>query len=191
MHEIDSDKIGPCRYSVVTLHRPSNVDDPKIFRGIFQALATLSKDMPIIFPAHPRTMRRIQDFHLESCFSGDLSTGKSLVRGPGLYRLDPLGYLDFLCLTSMANLVLTDSGGLQEETTILGIPCVTLRQNTERPITLKQGTNVLAGTDQEQILSHARQQLAQPKKPTRPKFWDGQAGARIVKVLSEWAGASH
>ena len=171
-------------YGVMTLHRPSNVDDRTCFQKILEALKEIGQEMPIVFPVHPRTMNRIQKYHLESYFE---SLAPHTIGQSGLYCIEPLGYLDFLCLTASAKLVLTDSGGLQEETTILGVPCVTLRENTERPITITQGTNVLAGTSKEQILLHARQQLTHCKKPKRPKYWDGHAGERIVRTLYEWA----
>ena len=171
-------------YGVLTLHRPSNVDHRSQFQGILEALYELGRDRPIIFPVHPRTMKRIRDFQFERYFA---SLDTEYVQASGLYCLAPLGYLDFLCLTAHAGLVLTDSGGLQEETTILGVPCVTLRENTERPVTITQGTNVLASTSKDQILFSARQQLSVHKRPKRPKFWDGRAGERIVQTLSEWA----
>ncbi len=171
-------------YGVMTLHRPSNVDDPGCLQQILEALKELGQDMPIVFPVHPRTKKRIEEFQLQSYF---VSLIPQTIGESGLYCLEPLGYLDFLCLTANAKLVLTDSGGLQEETTILGVPCVTLRQNTERPITMTQGTNVLAGTTKAQILYHARHQLSQSKKHKRPKFWDGHAGQRIVEILDRCA----
>ena len=171
-------------YGVMTLHRPSNVDDPEGFRNILEALQELGQDMPIVFPVHPRTKGRIQEFHFEQFFA---SLDSQVIGPSGLYCVDPLGYLDFLRLTSQAQLVLTDSGGLQEETTILGVPCVTLRENTERPITITQGTNVLAGTSKDQILLYAHQQLTHCQKRKRPKFWDGHAGERIVQTLYGWA----
>lgn len=174
-------------YGVMTLHRPSNVDDPECFRNILEALQELGRDMPMVFPVHPRTMKRIQEFQFEKFFS---SLDSQDIGESGLYCVEPLGYLDFLCLTSQAQLVLTDSGGLQEETTILGVPCVTLRENTERPITMTQGTNVLAGTTKEQILFHAQHQLTHSRKRKRPKYWDGQAGKRIVQTLYGWASES-
>ncbi|MCA9471142.1 MAG: UDP-N-acetylglucosamine 2-epimerase (non-hydrolyzing) [Nitrospirales bacterium] len=170
-------------YGVMTLHRPSNVDDSTCLKPILEALQELSQEMPIIFPVHPRTRKRIEEFGLDSYFT-PLSHGA--IGASGLYCIEPLGYLDFLRLTANARLVLTDSGGLQEETTILGVPCVTLRRNTERPITISHGTNVLAGTAKEQILLHAREQLTHQKRHKRPKFWDGHAGARIVQTLYEW-----
>lgn len=174
-------------YGVLTLHRPSNVDDPACFRQILEALTELAQSFPMVFPVHPRTMKRIQEYQFEPYF---VSLVSHQVGAAGLYGLEPLGYLDFLRLTSQAKLVLTDSGGLQEETTILGVPCITLRNNTERPITITQGTNVLAGTTKDQILSHARQQLTRNRRTRRPKLWDGEAGKRIVKALYGWASES-
>ena len=185
MHDVVS-SVSSLSYGVMTLHRPSNVDDRERFREILEALQELGKDRPIIFPVHPRTMKRIQDFQFEPYFR---SLETMHVEESGLHCLSPLGYLDFLCLTANAELVLTDSGGLQEETTILGVPCVTLRENTERPVTITQGTNVLAGTKKEQIVFYSRQQLSVHKKPKRPKFWDGRAGARIVQTLYMWGCA--
>ncbi len=179
-----SKKATPCSYGVMTLHRPSNVDDQKIFRSILGALYELGRDMPIVFPIHPRTLKRIQEFQLEEYF---VTLTPQNITAPGLYGLEPLGYLDFLCLNSKAQLVLTDSGGLQEETTILGVPCVTLRENTERPVTMTHGSNVLAGTDRDQILLQARAQLTQTRKFKKPKLWDGDAGKRIVETLCRWA----
>jgi UDP-N-acetylglucosamine 2-epimerase (non-hydrolysing) len=167
-----------CRdYAVVTLHRPSNVDSPDTFQGILEALSTVAKELPILFPVHPRTMNRIKAFCLEHYFH-------SMTRSSGMYCLEALGYLDFLCLLSHAKLVLTDSGGLQEETTVLDIPCVTLRQNTERPVTITHGTNALAGTRKEDIISHAFNQLSQPLKLGKPPLWDGHAGRRIIEILT-------
>jgi len=167
-----------CRdYAVMTLHRPCNVDNPDTFRGILEALSTIAKKIPILFPVHPRTMNRIKAFCFESYFH-------SVTRNSGICCLDPLGYLDFLWLMSHAKLILTDSGGIQEETTVLGIPCVTLRDNTERPVTITHGTNVLAGTRKEDIIHHAFSQLSQPVKPRKPPLWDGHAGKRIIEILA-------
>ncbi len=189
-------------YAVVTLHRPSNVDDTETFQKIIEALSVVAEEIPIFFPVHPRTMNRIKEFRLEQYFDfshyplasighrSAVNGHRSAVRRPRssvpghIYCLDPLGYLDFLFLMSHAKLVLTDSGGIQEETTVLGIPCITLRQNTERPVTLVQGTNVLAGTIKEDIISHALSKLHDPVEPKKPKFWDGRAGERIIKILS-------
>lgn len=170
-------------YGVVTLHRPSNVDDPTVFRGILDALLTISRTLPLIFPIHPRTFAHITKFGLAT--ECPLLGAGDPIKDPqsGLYCIEPLGYLDFLRLMSQARIVLTDSGGIQEETTVLGVPCVTLRHNTERPVTISHGTNVLAGTAPAAIIRKTRQQLAHSHKPTRPRYWDGKAGRRIVKIL--------
>lgn len=171
-------RIGPAqafkaenpRFGALTLHRPSNVDDEVTFRRLAMALRELSRDLPLVFPVHPRTRANIERFGIEL--------------GERVCLLPPLGYMDFLELWKDAALVLTDSGGLQEETTALGIPCLTLRDNTERPITIEQGTNVLAGTDPMLILAEARKILAGHGKPgRRPDLWDGHAADRIVDVL--------
>ena len=169
-------------YAVLTLHRPSNVDQPKTLKPILNALKVISKDLPIVFPAHPRTRARLIDFGFQRYFANALDGSQPDVGRSGLYCLDPLSYLDFLCLTAHASLVLTDSGGIQEETTILGVPCVTIRDNTERPITVTHGTNVLAGVKTQSIMAHAQKQLRKRTKLAKPKYWDGKAGARIVKI---------
>jgi UDP-N-acetylglucosamine 2-epimerase (non-hydrolysing) len=175
-------------YAVLTLHRPSNVDHEETFRNILEALKEVAKHLPVIFPAHPRTINRIREFGFENYFDFPSqrltlsSQSKSMRHNStklqpqsskgvsslasnlqplacGLHCVEPLGYLDFLCLMSNSRLVLTDSGGMQEETTVLGIPCITLRENTERPVTTTSGTNVLAGVQKEQIISAALSQL--------------------------------
>jgi len=167
-------------YAALTLHRPSNVDDPRVFGRILEALTALSQDLPIIFPVHPRTRQRIEGAGYGGYFTSDHLAGSAR----GLVALDPLGYLDFLCLMDHASLVLTDSGGIQEETTILGIPCLTLRENTERPATVEQGTNHVVGSDPEKILSEARRALSHECPPgRRPPLWDGKAAHRIVQIL--------
>lgn len=170
-------------YAIVTLHRPSNVDDQDTFFQIVEALSKVAKKIPAFFPVHPRTMNRIKEFGFESYF--DFSAHEQVSQGPdsGIRCIEPLGYLDFLCLMSNARLMLTDSGGIQEETTVLGVPCITLRKNTERPVTITHGTNMLVGTDQETIVRHALSQLDQSPKPVKPGFWDGRAGERIIEVL--------
>src|SRR6185295_14076982 len=132
-------------YAVLTLHRPSNVDDPKVFDRILRALETIAAKIPIVFPVHPRTRKMLTEFGF----------GERIEKAKGLRLIEPLGYLDFLALYSNARLVLTDSGGIQEETTVLGIPCLTLRENTERPVTVEVGTNIIVGTDPEKITTHA------------------------------------
>ena len=178
------------KYGLVTLHRPSNVDNKKIFKGILDALKEIAKEIPIIFPAHPRTIKQIKNFKLiemvnyeENFLPNELkNTDQNIVTIP------PLGYLDFLCLMTNAKMVLTDSGGIQEETTILGIPCLTLRNNTERPITVKEGTNIVVGNDPEKIMEIAFSVLKNGISRKRiPKYWDGKAAERIVKVLlTKW-----
>lgn len=154
-------------YGLVTLHRPSNVDDPATLGRLLGALATVAADLPLIFPAHPRTADHVA------------------ARGPiaALTVVPPLGYLDFLALQAGAALVLTDSGGIQEETTVLGVPCLTLRENTERPITVDEGTNTVVGTDPERIVATARARLASPPPARRPALWDGHAGIRMADAI--------
>ncbi len=160
-------------YGVVTLHRPSNVDEREVFLGILDALLAVAERIPLIFPVHPRTLAKINEFDLADAI--ELSNIK---------LIEPLGYLDFMRLYSGARLVLTDSGGLQEETTVLGIPCLTLRHNTERPITIELGTNVLVGTDPETIKQAAVNVLG-GSNPTFqiPPLWDGKTAARICEEL--------
>ena len=161
----------PKQYALVTLHRPSNVDDAKVLGSILEAINEISKTIPVLFPIHPRTAKSIRDFGLSM---------------NGIRTMDPLGYLEFLHLEANATVVLTDSGGLQEETTILGVPCITLRNNTERPVTITQGTNNLVGTGKERILEAFRHIMNGPQKPSSPpEFWDGHAAERIVRVLRE------
>jgi len=179
----DAERPSATPYGVVTLHRPSNVDDPDTFRGILEALLTISRKLPLIFPIHPRTLARIAEFGLTAQCSL-LGAGERITDvKAGLYCIEPLGYLDFLRLMSKARIVLTDSGGIQEETTVLGVPCVTVRENTERPVTITQGTNVLAGISTETIVRAATRKLREPVRARRPKFWDGKAGERIVRIL--------
>jgi len=160
------------RYGVLTLHRPSNVDDPDMMRQIAGALTTIAAELPLIFPVHPRTRANLEKFGIDL--------------GPNVTLIGPQGYMSFLNLWKDAALVLTDSGGLQEETTALGVACVTVRENTERPVTVDEGSNVLAGTDPARIVAEARKILAgQGKQGRRPHLWDGQAAQRIVAVLDQ------
>ena len=161
-------------YAVMTLHRPSNVDDPAVLCRLLDAVEVIQNDMPVVFPAHPRTQKNL-----------DGSALGRRVRGMANLRItDPAGYLDFLKLMSDARLVLTDSGGIQEETTILEVPCLTLRENTERPITTESGTNTVVGTDTERILAAYRDTIRGAKSRTqRPPLWDGRAAERIAAVL--------
>jgi len=163
-------------YGVLTLHRPANVDDPRVLGPMLGAIAEVARDLPIVFPVHPRTREQIRKHGFE--LSGDL-----MLTGP-------LGYLDFLNLWTGARLVMTDSGGVQEETTAVGVPCLTLRDSTERPITLSQGSNTLVGSDPERIIGAARRALAgEPRASARPELWDGLAARRIVSTLADEMGA--
>jgi UDP-N-acetylglucosamine 2-epimerase (non-hydrolysing) len=168
-------------FATLTLHRPSNVDDPETLRGILDALREIGKEIPIVFPIHPRTKKMVEQFRLGEYFS---SAGKP----QGLWMTDPLGYLELLHLNMHAKMVITDSGGLQEEATVLGVPCITLRHNTERPITCEMGTNVIVGNSRAKILHHAFGVL-KGDVPTGkvPEKWDGRAAERIVEVLSDLA----
>ena len=170
-------------YAVLTLHRPSNVDDPTNLTKLLDALQDVARHIPIVFPVHPRVRARLgmqEEARVPTRDADALSAGK------GIAYLDPLGYLDFIALMSRARLVLTDSGGIQEETTILGVPCLTLRDNTERPATVTWGTNRVIGTDPRSIVEEALRVLNHPPRPNGPPpLWDGQAASRIVKVLVE------
>jgi UDP-N-acetylglucosamine 2-epimerase (non-hydrolysing) len=167
-------------YALLTLHRPSNVDEPAVLSGILDALVEVQDDLPILFPIHPRTARRLHDFGFS----------ERLAAAPRLQLVEPLGYLEFLDLMMHAKLVLTDSGGIQEETTILGIPCLTLRENTERPITVLEGTNTVVGSDPARIIGETRRILAGESKAGQiPELWDGCAAPRIVAVLRERVGS--
>ncbi len=158
------------RFAVLTLHRPSNVDSTEKLSQLLGAMNAVAAEIPVIFPVHPRTHQRL--------------TQARIAHHPQLRLIPPVGYLDFLCLLSKATLVLTDSGGIQEETTALGVPCLTLRENTERPITISQGTNLLVGTDPAKIIDAAQNVLKGNGKSGRiPPLWDGQAAARIVEIL--------
>jgi UDP-N-acetylglucosamine 2-epimerase (non-hydrolysing) len=162
------------RYALLTLHRPANVDNADSLRNILAGLQELEKECLIIFPVHPRTQKRIKEFGI------DLSPNNN---GVGIVLTNPLGYLDFLCLMKNAWMVVTDSGGIQEETTCLGISCVTVRENTERPVTVQKGTNIIAGTSREGIRAAIRTQSQKRTEATVPMHWDGKAATRIVEVL--------
>lgn len=164
-------------YALLTLHRPANVDSRETFSSILDGVRELAAKIPVIFPAHPRTQKRIKELGIDHCFS-------RLQGCLGAIRLaDPLGYIDFLCLMKHARLVVTDSGGIQEETTCLGIPCVTVRENTERPVTVQSGSNVIAGRTSERIREAVHQQLHRKVGAFLPKNWDGNAAARIIDTL--------
>jgi UDP-N-acetylglucosamine 2-epimerase (non-hydrolysing) len=170
-------------YAVVTLHRPSNVDDAAALRRVLSALSRLAARLPVVFPAHPRTRKMLAEFGLSDAVGRD----------GGLLLTEPLGYLDFLRLFSGARLVLTDSGGIQEETTALGIPCLTLRENTERPVTVEIGTNRVVGTDPERIIAEAERALGRKhtdEPPRVPPLWDGRTADRILDAILENVGST-
>ncbi len=168
---LDDLSLRPRDFAVMTLHRPSNVDNPDALRKIFMALADVARSLTVVFPAHPRTRSRMREFGVNP--------------PPGVRVIDPLGYLDFLKLWSNSRVTLTDSGGLQEETTALGVPCLTLRENTERPMTIEQGTNQLVGLDPDRIVGAVFTILAdeRPMVARAPELWDGRAAERIVTAL--------
>jgi UDP-N-acetylglucosamine 2-epimerase (non-hydrolysing) len=168
--ETDGFKRQHPRYGVVTVHRPSNVDTAEGIERVGHALRSISAELPLIFPVHPRTRHDLEVFGVDL--------------GPNVQLVGPRSYMEFLNLWKDAVVVLTDSGGLQEETTALGVPCITLRDNTERPVTVDEGTNVLAGTDPEEVVAETRKVLAgKAKTGRRPQLWDGRAAERIVAEL--------
>jgi UDP-N-acetylglucosamine 2-epimerase (non-hydrolysing) len=164
-------------YATLTMHRPGNVDNKQVLQGILEALKEISKCVPIVFPIHPRTKKMAEQFGLSHFFNnGD--------KVEGIWITEPLGYLEFLNLNMNAKLVLTDSGGLQEETTVLGVPCITMRPNTERPITCEVGSNIMVGNSKEKILREAFKILdGVSSKGNVPDKWDGKSAERIIKVL--------
>lgn len=161
--------LRPGAYGVVTLHRPSNVDDPATLRGLFDALGKIGQLCPLVFPVHPRAAHGIA----------------TLPAPDGVQVIEPVGYLDFIALEAQARLVLTDSGGVQEETTMLGVPCLTLRETTERPLTVTHGSNHVVGTDPVQIVAVAGELVGRDGSFPKPPFWDGRAAERIADVLVE------
>lgn len=172
--------LAPKQYAFLTLHRPSNVDDPEVLKGLLGALAYIQERVKLVFPVHPRTLGRIDAFGLRPLLDAMKST---LV-------LEPLGYLDMLQVNRNARFALTDSGGLQEETTVFGVPCVTLRENTERPVTVEVGTSELAGSDPAKIRDCVDRILAGKwKKGGIPEGWDGKASERIVVAIADYVGA--
>lgn len=171
-HSLGIETCQERRYALVTLHRPSNVDDPEKLQTIMRTLYDIAEDIPIIFPVHPRTRRRL----------GSL---EPRTQSPRLHLGEPVGYLDFLALQCHAALVITDSGGIQEETTFLGVPCLTVRENTERPVTVTLGTNTLVGQDMERLRTEVHRILSGHGKQGRvPLLWDGEAGERIADVIA-------
>jgi UDP-N-acetylglucosamine 2-epimerase (non-hydrolysing) len=162
-------------YAVITLHRPANVDNRETLEGLVGVLERIQSDLTVVFPAHPRTRAKFEEFGM----------GTRLAAMPNLRILDPIGYLDFLKLIASARLVLTDSGGIQEETTILKVPCLTLRENTERPITLEVGSNRLVGSDPSKIIAAYQEVTTTGAADSKiPPLWDGRAAERIVEILA-------
>lgn len=171
--------LAPGEYAVVTLHRPSNVDAPDALARMVDVMVAVQERLPVVFPVHPRTRSRLAE-------AGLLTRLEAL---PEVRLTEPLGYLEFLGLMAGARLVLTDSGGVQEETTILGVPCLTVRENTERPVTITHGTNRLVGTEPARIIAAVDETLAAPRPDgRRPELWDGRAAERIVGVLASLWG---
>ncbi len=169
--------LEPGKYATLTLHRPSNVDNKDTLHGILESLSQIARELPIVFPIHPRTRKMADIFGLSHYFSDG-------ERAEGIWTVEPLGYLDFLHLYMQAKMVLTDSGGLQEETTVLDIPCITMRETTERPITCDIGTNVIVGNKPDSILAAAEKILnGTTPKGRIPEKWDGKAAERIVECL--------
>jgi UDP-N-acetylglucosamine 2-epimerase (non-hydrolysing) len=167
-------------YAVLTLHRPANVDDPQVLRQLLETLTQIAKSLPIFFPIHPRSKERVESFGLGRYLRSDLNEPPH----SGIIAISPLGYLDFLCLLDHARLVFSDSGGIQEETTVLGVPCLTLRENTERPVTVECGTNQIVGRDPAKILSAATRILkGNASQSAAPPLWDGHTAERIARIL--------
>ena len=160
----------------MTLHRPSNVDETEAFERLMRGIAAVAHDVPVVFPVHPRTRPAVSRS----------ATATALIDTNRLRLVDPLGYLDFIGLMERARVVLTDSGGIQEETTILGVPCLTLRENTERPVTITHGTNHLVGTDTARIVAAWEEVKTKPTRAAGPPLWDGHAAERIVDVLATY-----
>ncbi len=172
--------VQPGGYAMLTMHRPSNVDVPEVFERILSALLDVQQKIPLVFPVHPRTRKRMQETEI----------GKRFEAAENIHLINPLGYLEFMSLTSRAKFVLTDSGGLQEETTALGIPCLTLRENTERPITVDEGTNIIVGTDDKAIREESQKILdGKGKEGRTPDLWDGKTGERIVDAVMAFLAA--
>lgn len=175
-------------YGVMTLHRPSNVDREQTLKGLLGAIGEVAHRIPVVFPVHPRTRKALEKLREQGI---PLRMEPGPVGQAGIHCVDPLGYLDFMALVAGCRLVMTDSGGIQEETTALGIPCLTLRDNTERPVTVAHGTNRLVGTSPPRIIEEATKILQTPLgPPSPPPLWDGRASERIVEVLLNYANSS-
>jgi UDP-N-acetylglucosamine 2-epimerase (non-hydrolysing) len=173
-------RLADREYAVLTLHRPASVDAPEVLARLLSAVGEIGRQVPVVFPVHPRTRKAME--RVSATGTGGTKTIGELA---WLNMIDPLGYLDFLKLMSHARLVLTDSGGVQEETTVLGVPCLTLRTSTERPVTVKEGTNELVGLCPDRIVATGLRILAGGRPPNRiPELWDGQAARRIVDQLT-------
>jgi UDP-N-acetylglucosamine 2-epimerase (non-hydrolysing) len=169
--------LSPGNYALLTLHRPSNVDAPKVLRSLWACFNDLSKALPIIFPAHPRTVQKLKELDLLND------------RAPDFHVTDPVDYMDVLCLQKNARFAMTDSGGIQEETSVLGVPCLTLRENTERPITVSQGTSTLVGNSPQKIQQYAHEILGgRYKKGGDIPLWDGKTAGRVVSCIKEYLG---
>jgi UDP-N-acetylglucosamine 2-epimerase (non-hydrolysing) len=172
--------VKPGRYALLTLHRPANVDDRERLLATLQAVAQIARELPVVFPVHPRTAAKVAELKIEDAHAWDQSVS---IGSRGIWLLPPASYLDFLCLMESSVLVMTDSGGVQEETTYLGIPCLTYRENTERPVTVSLGTNRLVGSNPETLIAEALRALAEASEarpaPAVP-LWDGHAAERIV-----------
>jgi UDP-N-acetylglucosamine 2-epimerase (non-hydrolysing) len=181
--------LKPKAYAVLTLHRPSNVDDEDQLTRMLDAMAQVAQLIPVVFPAHPRTARNIEAAREAAGLAAVTTWNGGIITGPGLWMMPPASYLDFLDLIQHAALVITDSGGVQEETTFLGVPCLTCRDNTERPVTVSMGTNRVVGRDPRRLLESALDILenGSPGRSAllRPPLWDGQAAPRIVQILKE------
>ena len=171
----------PNSYGVVTLHRPANVDHPKVLVGLVDVLLEISEQLPMVFPVHPRTTARLKEFGLQ----------KRLDESANTICLEPLGYNDFLCLTSQAKVIVTDSGGLQEESTALDVACLTMRPNTERPLTVTEGTSTLIGSCAAKLKKHLHEVInGEYKQGKCPELWDGKASERIADILASEADES-
>jgi UDP-N-acetylglucosamine 2-epimerase (non-hydrolysing) len=183
-------RISP--YALLTLHRPSNADDQGSLTKILKGLEVISKRIPILFPVHPRTRKQLSAFGLQDKILFRDVRSRAELGSPGFYGMDPLGYLDFVKLMVHSKLIFTDSGGIQEEAMVLNIPCLTLRNTTERPVTITHGTNILVWNDTQKIIREASKVLTgKTKKAKIPALWDGKTAERIIKILAEAPSRPH